>query len=162
VSADLPAPLTKQSWHYWEIHMSVSPPLYEAWWDGVKIASMNSAGGSANWEELGIPNYSGSGSHIEMWIDRAVYSSSRIYPASTVEISNSPTYGSGVKKWQEPIYLSETSVQVKIDLTGLGSGPYYLWVTNNRQERSNAFQIGTGPENPPSPPAPPAGLGVTK
>jgi hypothetical protein len=158
--ANLPTPLKKQSWHYWEIHLRVSPPLFEAWWDGTKIATWNppSGGQTSNWEELGIPNYSGSGAYIKMWIDRAVYSSSRIYPASTIEIGNSPTYGSGVKKWQEPIHLSDTSIQVKIDLSGLGKGPYYLWVTNNEQERSSPLKIDTGSED--LPPSPPSGLTI--
>lgn len=96
---------------------------------------------------FGIVNACGTlGTNYDLsnWIDGLVVSSSRVYAASLVEISNNATYGSGTVKYQEPVYLSDGSVQIKADLTGLGSGPYYLWVTNNRKERSPAYNLTSG------------------
>jgi hypothetical protein len=78
------------------------------------------------------------------WQDGFAVSKTRIGPASLIEISNCSTYGSGVKLYQAPEFLSDQSSQVKVDVTGLGGGPYVLWVTNNRNERSQPFFIGTG------------------
>jgi hypothetical protein len=66
---------------------------------------------------------------------------SRIRPASVIEISDNSTYGAGIVVYQPPELLSDTSVQVKANLTGLGDGPYYLWVTNNLNERSSTYNL---------------------
>jgi hypothetical protein len=77
---------------------------------------------------------------------------SRVLPACVVEISNNATYASGTKVYQFPTTLSETSSQVTCDLTGLGAGPYYLWVTNNLNQRSSAFNLSGGAPTVPSAP----------
>ena len=71
-------------------------------------------------------------------------SSSRVYPSSLVEISTSSTYGQGTVNFQEPVFLSDGSVKIKANLDGLGSGPYYLWVTNNGQSRSAVYNLSGG------------------
>ncbi|CAB1075302.1 hypothetical protein D1AOALGA4SA_3122 [Olavius algarvensis Delta 1 endosymbiont] len=138
---DLPGPLTMKNWHYWEVHWKTgSPNRYEAWWNGTKIADWQvGSGQSIDWFEWGIPNYSGSGPYIEAWFDRVVYSTSRIYQACSIEVSNSSDYNSGTKKWQHPEYLSDGTVTFKLNLTDLGTGPFYVWVTNNGQKRSDPF-----------------------
>jgi hypothetical protein len=144
----LPAPIEFDRWHHWEIRMRTgSPNIFTVWWDGQQIANENpSTGQSIQWVEFGIPNYDGvaSGQHVEVYFDNVVHSSARIYPASKIEVSNSSAYGQGTAKWQEPVYLSDGSIQLKLNVDGLGSGPYYLWVTNNRQERSAPYQLGGG------------------
>jgi hypothetical protein len=90
---------------------------------------------------------------ISNWYDGLVDSTQRIYPASTIEISNSATYGSGTKVYQEPVYLSDGSVRIKANLSGLGGGPYYLWVTNNGQVRSAPYPLsGVAAPAAPQPP----------
>jgi hypothetical protein len=88
------------------------------------------------------------------------YSTSRIYPASKIEVSNSRIYGQGVVKWQEPLQISDTEIQVKLDLTGLGAGPYYLWITNNRQERGPVFPLSDAVENDSDRPRSPTGIKI--
>jgi hypothetical protein len=132
-------------WYYTELHWkNTAPKRYEAWMDGTKIGDWTPTGNAVtNYMMIGIPNLDAttSGFDMTMHIDRFMISTARIYPAATVEIGNSPTYGSGSKRYQEPLYLSDGSIQVKLDLTGLGSGPYYLWITNNRQELSSAYPL---------------------
>jgi hypothetical protein len=159
----LPAQMKQDRWYHWEIRMRTgSPNIFSVWWDGVQIANINpSSGQNIEWVEFGIPNYDGvaSGEHVEVYFDNVVHSNSRIYPASKIEVSNSSTYGQGTIKWQPPIYLSDSSVQVKLDLIGISGGTYYLWVTNNKQERSAAAVISGGSGDTTNP-APPAGLTV--
>lgn len=100
---------------------------------------------------LGPINWGGTNSDFSWyeWFDAYTISTSRVYLPSKIEISNNATYGSGTVKYQEPVYLSDGSVQIKADLAGLGDGPYYLFVTNNRQERSAAYSL-SGGSPPPS------------
>ncbi|MBL8740271.1 MAG: hypothetical protein JNK04_04225 [Myxococcales bacterium] len=67
-------------------------------------------------------------------------SSSRVGPASKIEIGASPTYGPDVRA-QEPLSLADDAVAIRADLTGLGAGPHYLWITNNRGGRSEPFDL---------------------
>jgi hypothetical protein len=83
----------------------------------------------------------GSDFDLTNWTDGFTISTSRIYCSSIIEIGNSSDYATADKVYQEPIYLSDGSVQIKANLTGLGSGPYYLWVTNNQQERSAPYPL---------------------
>lgn len=91
----------------------------------------------------------GSSFSLDNWMDGFVLSSSRVYPSSIIEISNNATYGQGGVVSQEPVYLSDGSVQIKANLSGLGSGPYYLFVTNNRQETSVAYNLSGTPDTTP-------------
>jgi hypothetical protein len=114
------------------------------------------------WDEIGFPNLNGfvAPDWIGIHLDMITYSTSRIYPASKIEVSNSRIYGEGVVKWQEPLKISDTEIQLKLDLTSLGSGPYYLWITNNRQERSPVFSLSDALENDSNRPRSPAGLKI--
>jgi hypothetical protein len=127
--------------------------------DGQSLGTWNHPNQNTTWDwiEYGIPNWDGTTGPMNVWFDRFVYSNSRIYPSSTVEIGDQSEYATATKVYQEPLFLSDGSVQVKADLTGLGAGPYYLFVTNNRQERSTAYLLG---EADTTPPAAPSGLGV--
>jgi len=149
-------------WYYLEAHYKNSTPKkYEAWIDGIKIVDWVPTGNaSMQYMGFGFINLSATSSQWDMIIhmDRFVLGNSRIYPASIIEISNSSTYGQGTVVYQEPIYLSDGSIQIKADLTGLGAGPYYLFVTNNRQERSAAYNLSGGEDI--TPPAAPQGLSV--
>lgn len=78
------------------------------------------------------------------YYDSMAVSSTRVYPACKVEIGNSSDYATATKKYQWPHTISDTSVVVEADLTGLGDGPYWLWVTNGQNERSSAFSLSEG------------------
>ena len=102
----------------------------------------------------------GSGFDLTNWIDNFTISTSRIYPSTVVEAGNNPNYDTAAKVYQEPIYLSDNSIQIRLNLSGLGSGPYYLWVKNNKQERSVAYSLTGGDSPSPIMLTPPTGLRI--
>lgn len=159
---DIPSgPIQNNRWYYVEArYKNSSPKRYQAWIDGVQIGDWVPTGNvNSPWYfDLGMINMSETSPTFDMKlnIDRFVVASSRIYPASTIEISNSLTYGEGIVQYQEPVFLSDNSIQIKANLANLGSGPYYLWVTNNKQERSSYYLLATDSQ----PPSAPTGLGV--
>lgn len=149
VVGDIPGGAIKNStWYHIETYTkSSSPQRGIVWINGVKI--IDTAVGTALAHDMmviGIPNLAATstGFAIDSYVDRFTVSSSRIYPSSTIEIANSATYATATKRYQEPLYLSDGSVQIKADLTGLGAGPYYLYITNNRQEVSAAYALSGG------------------
>ena len=116
----------------------------ETWVDGKYMGSTTIDGttpGMFYMGQLTVWN-TGSGYDMDLNIDNLVLSTTRIYPSSAIEISNSSVYGQGTVVYQAPVYLSDNSIQITADLTGLGSGPYYLWVTNNGQQRSAPYKLG--------------------
>ncbi|MEW5801311.1 MAG: hypothetical protein AB1847_04305 [bacterium] len=76
-----------------------------------------------------------------IWFDGFAMSSTRIYPAALVEIGNNPDYDKAKKVKQEILHISDTQIQFRADITGLGPGPCYVWITNNKQERSKAYSL---------------------
>jgi hypothetical protein len=136
--------LQNNRWYLFEVYLSTSN--IQVWLDGVQIYSGAPADSdSSNLLLFGLINVgSAKAFSLDNWMDNLATSTSRIYASSTIEISNSATYGSGTKVYQEPVYLSDGSVQIKANLSGLGSGPYYLWVTNNSQARSTAYSLSGG------------------
>lgn len=132
-------------WYSLEVHWKASSPAHvTVWLDGTQVhdAVPTSTVGMSYWL-FGIVNTCGF-SNIDMyhWEDGLALSSTRVYPASKIEISNNATYGAGTLVYQEPVYLSDGSIQIKVNLSGIGSGPYYLWVTNNSQARSTVYPLG--------------------
>ena len=126
-------------WFCVEWYMSSS--AWTVWIDGVQLGS-GGTGATGGWLEFGIFDTDGpSGLSMDAYYDNMATGSARLYPLSTVEIGNSATYATATKRYQAPTLLSDGQVQVTCDLTGLGSGPYYLWVTNNRQQRSAAIPL---------------------
>jgi hypothetical protein len=162
-SYDFPIPsgqMAVKRWYCLEAHFNGTH--YEYFVDGQSMASGTS--------DVNVPSVSGfwigminlgteRAINVNNWIDNFTWSSTRVYPSSTIEIANSSNYAIATKKYQEPVYLSDGSVQIKADLTGLGSGPYYLFVTNNRQETSTAYSLSVSSDT--TPPAAPSGLSVS-
>jgi hypothetical protein len=144
--------LRNNVWYCTEVHLndSATGPNYEIYVNGILVFTNSQSGGGANGQStpwIGITNYSQSTNtdttlDIDEWWDGYAISSSRIYPAAMIEIGNSPTYGQGSEKHQDPVYLSDTSIQFTADLTGLGNGPYYLWITNNQQNTNTSYLLG--------------------
>jgi len=90
-----------------------------------------------NWTEDQLPV------DESIWFDGfAMSPHRRIYPAAIVEIGNNPDYWAAQRVTQDLIWMKDQEVKFRTDLSGLGAGPYYLWVTNNRGERSLAYRIG--------------------
>ncbi len=85
-----------------------------------------------------------SGFTLSNWFDGFAVSTSRIYPASTIQVGNSPTYGQGNEQYQQPIYLSDNQVQFVLNTSAVGPGPYYLWITNNSQVINDAYAMQAG------------------
>lgn len=137
--------LQNDRWYCMEVHWKTSSPTeYSAWVDGVPIASVAPAGsGIVDYLMFNMVNLQGTGNDFDLtnWTDALAVSTSRIGCAAAVEIGTSSDYATATKKAQELLYFSDSEIRIKADLTGLGSGPYYLWVTNNQQERSAGYQL---------------------
>ncbi|MGE5298112.1 MAG: fibronectin type III domain-containing protein, partial [Acidobacteriaceae bacterium] len=65
------------------------------------------------------------------------------------------------KRTQALTSVSDGSVGFTADLAGLGSGPYYLFVTNNRQQVSSAYALSGGAVSDTVPPSQVASLIAT-
>lgn len=151
-------------WYLFELNQNslVSPPTVSIWMDNQQILNNYAPEPAgtvlADWFILfGMINVCGydAALNLDHWWDGFAFGSSRIYPASLVEISNNSTYGQGTVLYQVPVYISDGSIQITVNIAGLGTGPYYLWVTNNSQQRSQPFSMTGGLV-----PSPPAGLSV--
>ena len=140
-----PFSIEQDRWYEFELHFrnkSGQPYIFDTWMDGKQITwGVVSRENSFRTLMLGIINQRQKDSRAIMdhWWDGFAVSSSRIYPACTIEISNNPAYGEKNIKYQEPVYLSDSLIRFRLDVEGLGKGPFYLWVTNNRQERSKPY-----------------------
>ena len=151
-------------WYAVELHWSAaSPMLYEAFVDGVQVYSATPAGtnGSGYHQYLlfGVINACGTLSwDVEQWMDGMTVAQQRIYPSSMVEVGNSPNYSSATKKVQAVESIADNQVTFRLDTSGLGAGPYYVWVRNNAQQLSAAYFLTGGQV---SGPAAPTNLRIT-
>jgi len=154
--------LIEDRWYTIELHWkSTSPRSYQLWVDGVQLVnatpSMNS---TVEYLLFGIINLAGTASafSLDTWFDGLAFGPSRIYPASTIEIS-----GDGSTwKYQEPVFLSDTSSQIKVNLSGVTGTSYRLRVTNNAQQTSAIYTLsGGGGGGDTQAPSVPAGLAAS-
>jgi hypothetical protein len=139
--ASLPYQVQNNCWYLIEGHIrSTSPTVFDLWFDGQKLFSNQTPSTmSPSFINFGPQTYGAANSSFSMdnWIDGMTVSSSRVYPASNIEIS-----GDGLTwKYQEPVYLSDTSAQIKVNLSGLTGTNYRLRVTNNQQQMSNIYTL---------------------
>jgi hypothetical protein len=147
--------LENNRWYCVEEHYA--PGLAQVWIDGMEIINVDPGfGPNARWADFGMVNgwdTKTSSFNLDQWVDNLAFSTSqRIGCTATVEIADSNTYESATKRYQAPVKLDNGDVMVKADLTGLGAGPYYLFVTNNREERSAAYLLGGTDTTPPASP----------
>lgn len=143
--------LQNNRWYGVEIHWKTNstPYIYDVWIDGVQAYSANPvAQGGMNLLLFGVINACCTASNFQLqhWFDGLAVATSRIHLSTKVEIANSANYATATKVYQVPTAIQDTRVSVVTNLTGLGAGPYYLFVTNNKQERSNAFILGGSPD----------------
>lgn len=127
-----------------------SPAHFTVWVDGVQIGDAAAGAGSVGqigWIAFNMINQNtGVSGDYDMtcWSDNVTLSTSRVYPSCMVEVGNSPTYNAATVVKQALTSISDTSVAFTLDVTGLGTGPYYVWVTDNRQARNGTpYQLGS-------------------
>lgn len=142
-------------WYAVEWHVDPNGKILEGWIDNRKMSVTGNFSGTTGWFEFGFINLNGTTSafNIDHYMDNLAISSSRIYPSIFIEIGNSSNYSTATKVTQPVAYFSDgtmDTVQITADLTGLGAGPYYLWVTNNGQERSVAYPLNSSELSPPT------------
>lgn len=161
ITANLPdGPWQDDRWYLieWKLRAAASSGTNEIWVDNQRILSVATPGsngfnGGFGWE-LTTNAWGTDANYAQtFWHDGFTQSTSRPGPASLIEIGNNANYASATKVYQAPTQLSETSSSFTVRLTGLGSGPFYLWVTNNRGERSLPYSL-TTTSPPPVPNAP--------
>ena len=142
-------PLENGRWYAVEAHFAPTTGRYEAWLDGVKLFDrddMESSGGS-EYLQFGVINAccTAEDFHLEHWWDGLALASSRIYPSAMVAVGDGPDFAAATRVAQELRKIDDAQLEIKLDLAGLGAGPYYLWVTNNRRERSAPYLLGATP-----------------
>lgn len=137
-------------WYCVELHVrknGAGSYVLEVWWDNQVVCSVSPTSGvDANpggWGHETNTNWwdTSAGFNWTQWQDGFVVSSARVGPASLVEIGNNADYVSATKVYQRPTSIADGSVVVTCDLTGLGAGPYWMWVTNSQGVRSDAFAL---------------------
>lgn len=121
----------------------------EMWLDGKSIGTGGPGPNPGGWYyfEIGTPNAStfATNPDSKIWFDGFNMSETRrINPEAMVYLANGPNFATATKVSQELLYLSDTDLRFKVDVTGLGTGPLYLFVVNNRNENSAAFLPTTG------------------
>ena len=149
-------------WYLLEWYYNVNVGTVALWIDKTQTITRSIDTTNQNYFVFGIVNTFNTPSNFaaDVRLDGLTIGNTRINAASAIEMSNNPTYEAGTLKYQEPVYLSDGSVQFKADLTGLGPGPYYLYVTNNGQATSSAYNLsGVGGGDTIAPSAP-SGLKV--
>lgn len=138
--------LKSDRWYLLEWQYSSASSTINVWIDNQLIITAPLTVTSQNYLEYGIVNAFSTPDNfaLSLRMDNMALSTSRVYPSSLIEISDNPNYGEGTIKYQEPVFLSDGTVEIKADLENLGNGPYYLWVTNNGQARSAAYTLNRG------------------
>lgn len=141
-------------WHFRAATAGTADGAFELYQNGQQLYSKDGSGmaSSGNLELLLIGTINanntlaGTSWDFETYKDEILTRSgnNRVYPLNKVEISDNSTYGAGTLVWQHPVSLDDSTTQVECDLTGLGAGPYYLFVTDHQQNVSSAFNLSGG------------------
>lgn len=146
-SASIPGgPLQEDRWYCVEFKVpSGTGRNYKAWIDNRLVLDVDgpwAPAGTAYDMQFDVNHCcTPTGYSKDNWWDGIAVSNSRVGPASIIEIGSSPDYAAATKVYQAPEFLSDELSRIKVDLTGLGAGPYYLWVTNNRGLRSEPHRL---------------------
>jgi hypothetical protein len=136
-------------WYAAEVHWRTSSPrIFDAYLDGVQIhAGTPNGSGQNDLSTLlfGVINACGSSAfELDHWMDGLAVASTRIYPSALVEVGDNPNYSSARRRVQAVERISDSQITFRLSTSGLGSGPYYLWVRNNTQAVSGAYLLGSG------------------
>lgn len=150
---NLPATWTTERWYAVEARGNSSAGEAQVWVDGVDIGTYSGTFADVMTDPaIGIINANGipfSGV-FTMWVDGYMLSTQRIYPASTVEVADGSNYSAADKVIQEPFSYADGLSTIKYseaghDLSGtqitLSGVDRYMFITNNKQERSTAYLL---------------------
>lgn len=161
-TATLSPGLQNNRWYCFEVETHDSPRSFKMWIDNQPVITNGVPAYAVNtsFNNFGIINYddnpgNGTAPDVTEWWDNFTYGpTSRIYPSSTIEISGD---GGTTWKWQPPTNLSDTSIAVSEELPTLTAANYKLRITNNQQQVSSVYTLGSADTTPP---AAPSGLSV--
>ena len=149
--------LQNDRWYLVEAHIKNSSPTnFTVWIDGTQILTRTpNTGPLIDTILFGFVNLCSTNSAFDLyhWFDGLAIGSSRIYGSAIVEVGNSPNYSTATKKVQALEKIADDQVVFRLDTSGLGSGPYYVWVTNNRRLTTPAFFLTGGQISGPTAPA---------
>ena len=141
----LPEKWTTGRWYCIEYYIATNG--LTVWVDGVQIGTLSGTiNFGAPYPQIGIVNACPVNGTAQMYIDGVMSSTTRVNPASTIEISGD---GGSTWKYQEPISLSDTSLTIKASLPALTVSNYLLRVRNNQQQTSASYTLSGGPVAPP-------------
>lgn len=150
----LPSQMQPDVWYCLEIAALGS--TQQIWWDNTLIGTIHDTQNKnfMQYVSAGIENGCAmNGSTVpttEFYLDNFNSGTTRRYPSAVIEIS-----GDGVTwKYQPPVMLSDTSIQVQADLSGLTGTNYQLRVTNNTQETSTVYTLSGTPSDTEAPTVP--------
>jgi len=150
-------PLVNDRWYLFEGYATSG--VYQEWIDNQLVYSGTpSTAFSAGITIFGIINYATTDNVADLteWMDDYAYGSTgRIYASSLIEISGD---GGSTWKYQPPTALSDTSIGVSEELPTLTAANYKLRITNNLQQTSATYTLGSADTTPP---AAPSGLSVS-
>jgi hypothetical protein len=138
--------LQNDRWYLIEAHVKTSSPtVFTLWVDGTQVfngTDMKPGVAIPGWL-FGLVNLCNTTStfSVDHWIDGMAVGNTRIYGSATVEVGNNSNYSSATKKVQALEKIADDQVVFRLDTSGLGSGPYYVWVRNNAQQLSPAFLL---------------------
>lgn len=131
-------------WYAMEMHISTT--ITEYFIDGVPLQTRpGCAQPGGTFTSFGIINECCSTNPsflLQNWMDMLAVSSTRIRPASVVELADGPVYSAAQKHFQPPVAISDTVVQVAIDMPIWT--PTHVFITNSKGEVSPAFPLSGG------------------
>ena len=153
--------LVDGKWYCVELHWKTTAPYANTAYIDNTLAYNGtpiSANAGGQWMLVGMINWADTNNSFseDVNYDNLAVSTSRIYPSARVEIS-----GDNGSTWvyQPPIDLSDTSITVTASLPMLTALNYKLRVTDNQNNVSSIYNLGSGGDA--TPPANPSGLSVS-
>jgi len=139
-------------WYLVELHWKNSTsPTYEVYVDNAFVGTSGTNMSASQITDILFPLVSWSGTTSafseDVYVDNFAISTARIKPSALIEISNNVNYHQGTVVYQEPLFISDSSIQFKANIPASlgGSGQYYLWVTNNKGQYYGPVNITGSP-----------------
>lgn len=157
-SLNLPAQMQPNTWYCLEAEINCSAGTMSTWWDGVPLATVtgndcsrpgtlmfgtvNACTSSNSWTPAG-----------SIYMDGLAESTTRVYPAAIIEVTDNANYSSGNHVVLHPTKLSDASITIRYSDTGynrsgaatnLSGSTRYLWVTDNQQNVSAGYNLAGG------------------
>ena len=77
----------------------------------------------------------------DLWLDGVAVSERRIYPEALVYLADSPEFATANKVSQALEHVADDAIRITVNPGPLGSDGRYLFVVNNRNERSSPHAL---------------------